>query len=290
MDATNIVFQGFVLTGSLLAPYASATLSGGDVEGRAVFGGDVYTHTGFEFHNYPFNGSICVDMPGTNAAIVYSFSVFNTGDVPLTNVTVTDPLVAIQGGPITLAPGQSDSTTFTGAYALTPEELAAGSFTNTAMASGYAPDGTTVTASDSDVQVFWPVGPTLLVDDPDGGSGAGLTTLGGADPLCITLALAAGPYAGMLADWWLVALPHQGSEWYYLDANAGWIGVPAGQAGALQPFYQGPLTSLRFPVSLFCAAALAPGQYTLVFAVDPLDGLINYPGGPILYDTKTLTR
>ena len=178
----------------------------------------------------------------------------------------------------------------TGAYALTPEELAAGSFTNTAMASGYAPDGTTVTASDSDVQVFWPVGPTLLVDDPDGGSGAGLTTLGGADPLCITLALAAGPYAGMLADWWLVALPHQGSEWYYLDANAGWIGVPAGQAGALQPFYQGPLTSLRFPVSLFCAAALAPGQYTLVFAVDPLDGLINYPGGPILYDTKTLTR
>ena len=47
-----------------------------------------------------------------------TFTVTNTGDVTLTNITVTDPLVTVSGGPITLAPGASDSTTFTATYTL----------------------------------------------------------------------------------------------------------------------------------------------------------------------------
>jgi len=46
--------------------------------------------------------------------------VTNTGNVTLHNVTVTDAKVTVVGGPLaSLAPGASDSTTFTGTYTLT---------------------------------------------------------------------------------------------------------------------------------------------------------------------------
>src|SRR5690625_7418633 len=49
----------------------------------------------------------------------YTFVVTNTGNVPLTGVTVTDPLVTVSGGPIDLDVGQSDATEFTGVYTVT---------------------------------------------------------------------------------------------------------------------------------------------------------------------------
>ncbi|PRP68443.1 DUF7507 domain-containing protein [Nonlabens agnitus] len=54
--------------------------------------------------------------------ISYSFEVTNSGATTLTNVTVTDPLLdgangTLTGGPIaTLAPGATDTTTFSGSY------------------------------------------------------------------------------------------------------------------------------------------------------------------------------
>ena len=52
--------------------------------------------------------------------IDYAFTVTNTGNVTLTNVTVTDPLFTVNGVPIaSLAPGDSDSGTFSGTYAIT---------------------------------------------------------------------------------------------------------------------------------------------------------------------------
>jgi uncharacterized repeat protein (TIGR01451 family)/gliding motility-associated-like protein len=73
--------------------------------------------------------------------ISYSFTVTNTGNVPLTNVTITDllPGVVLTGGPITLGIGESNSTAFTATYSLTKDDLLLGSVTNQATAFGTSP-------------------------------------------------------------------------------------------------------------------------------------------------------
>ena len=78
--------------------------------------------------------------------ITYNFTVTNTGNVTLTNITISDPLpgVIVTGGPISLAPGQSDSTTFVGTYTLTLQDLINESVTNQAVVSGIDADATTV--------------------------------------------------------------------------------------------------------------------------------------------------
>ena len=66
-------------------------------------------------------------------SIDYAFTVENTGNVLLTNVIVTDPVISVSGGPIASFPeGAIDSTTFTGTYIITQADIDAGSFTNTA--------------------------------------------------------------------------------------------------------------------------------------------------------------
>ena len=65
--------------------------------------------------------------------ITYSFTVYNTGSVTLYNITIEDPLVQVIGGPIvSLAPGESDSTTFTAVYTITQEDLDNGEVVNQA--------------------------------------------------------------------------------------------------------------------------------------------------------------
>ena len=85
----------------------------------------------------------CISEPGDE--ITYAFTVTNTGNVTLTGVTVTDPLVSVSGGPITLAPGQTDSTTFTATYNITQANIDAGQVTNQATATGTPPSGPNVT-------------------------------------------------------------------------------------------------------------------------------------------------
>ena len=78
--------------------------------------------------------------------IDYAFTVTNTGNVTLTNVTVTDPLFTVNGVPIaSLAPGDSDSGTFSGTYAITQDDIDAGMRDNTATATGTEPGGEPVT-------------------------------------------------------------------------------------------------------------------------------------------------
>jgi uncharacterized repeat protein (TIGR01451 family) len=86
--------------------------------------------------------------PAVGDPITFAFTVINTGNVTLTNVTVTDPLPGLipSGGPIaSLAPGQSDSTTFRATYALTQADLDAGEVINQATATGTPPTGPDVT-------------------------------------------------------------------------------------------------------------------------------------------------
>lgn len=70
--------------------------------------------------------------------IAYGFVVTNTGTATLTQVSIADALagVALSGNPIALAPGASDSTTFTATYALTQADIDAGQVVNNAIASG----------------------------------------------------------------------------------------------------------------------------------------------------------
>ncbi len=68
--------------------------------------------------------------------ISYSFIVTNVGSVSLTNVIVTDPKVTVSGGPITLAAGAVDKTTFTAVYTITAADLLVGSVTNQAKVEG----------------------------------------------------------------------------------------------------------------------------------------------------------
>ncbi|UUC43865.1 DUF7507 domain-containing protein [Flavobacterium cerinum] len=84
--------------------------------------------------------------------ITYSFTVTNTGNTSLSNVTITDPLpgVVVTGGPINLAVGASDSTTFTAVYVITQADIIAGSVSNQAFVNGTSPQGEVVTDSSDD--------------------------------------------------------------------------------------------------------------------------------------------
>ena len=84
------------------------------------------------------NGDGCTQVGET---IVYDFIVTNTGIVDLTNVTVTDPLVTVTGGPINLVSGDTDSSTFTAIYTVTQADIDAGQVVNQATAEGTTPDG-----------------------------------------------------------------------------------------------------------------------------------------------------
>ena len=167
VDATSVETSGFAWLGSVLAPYADADFSGGSIDGRAVFGGDVVSVNGFEFHNFPFTGGICF-------YVEYEFTVANTGNVTITDIQIDDPVVTVDGGPIDLDPGESDSTTFTAKYLLKAADIVNGSFTNTATASGQPPFGARVDASDSDTQTF-----TIPGIGSGGTAGTGGTPPGG---------------------------------------------------------------------------------------------------------------
>ena len=85
--------------------------------------------------------------------ITYTMAVSNTGNVPLTNVNVTDANAVVTGGPIaTLAVGATDNTTITATHAITPQDVIDGNVTNQAIATGTPPVGPDVNdTSDNDV-------------------------------------------------------------------------------------------------------------------------------------------
>jgi uncharacterized repeat protein (TIGR01451 family) len=86
------------------------------------------------------------DVSTASALVTYTFTITNTGNVPLHGIAIRDTafsgtgtLGPIKGSATTLAPGAS--TTFTATYHVTAADLNAGTITNTAFADGKAPDG-----------------------------------------------------------------------------------------------------------------------------------------------------
>ena len=107
-----------------------------------------------------FNDNNGDGFPQAGETITYTFTVTNTGNMSLFDVIVTDPLpgIVLTGGPIDLAVGQSDSTTFTATYTITQADIVFGSVVNQATASAETIDGEVVDdLSDDDSE---------LEDDP----------------------------------------------------------------------------------------------------------------------------
>jgi len=101
------------------------------------------------------NGNGIIDAGDT---VNYAFSIENTGNINLTNISITDPLVGvvIMGSPITgpLVPGAID-TSATGSYVITGADITAGSLSNqaTATADSSLGAGTATDTSDDPTDV-----------------------------------------------------------------------------------------------------------------------------------------
>jgi gliding motility-associated-like protein/uncharacterized repeat protein (TIGR01451 family) len=145
-NETYTITQADLDGGSVLN---TATASGTAPDGSTVDDSDDETVTAVQ------NPAIAITKtadPATYDAvgqtISYTLVVTNTGNVTLTNISVTDPLTGLNATVATLAPG--DSETFTETYTITQADLDGGSVVNTATAEGEAPDGSTVTDNDEE--------------------------------------------------------------------------------------------------------------------------------------------
>jgi len=78
--------------------------------------------------------------------VIYNFAITNTGNVALSNITISDllPGIVVTGGPISLLPGATDTTAFVGTYVISANDLLVGSVTNQATVYGTSPDGVIV--------------------------------------------------------------------------------------------------------------------------------------------------
>ncbi|PHS01326.1 MAG: hypothetical protein COA80_02365, partial [Leeuwenhoekiella sp.] len=88
-----------------------------------------------------FNDEDGDGIPDEGGTITYTFTVYNTGETAIFDIVIDDPLVPVTGGPIDLAPGAVDSSTFSAIYTITQEDIESAGVTNQAIASGVLSNG-----------------------------------------------------------------------------------------------------------------------------------------------------
>ncbi|MFD2826944.1 gliding motility-associated C-terminal domain-containing protein, partial [Leeuwenhoekiella polynyae] len=88
-----------------------------------------------------FNDENGDQRPQIGETITYTFRVINTGETIISDIVIDDELVNVTGGPIELAPGEEDSTTFTAVYSITQIDIEQLAVENQALVSGVNPDG-----------------------------------------------------------------------------------------------------------------------------------------------------
>ncbi|EED6225790.1 DUF11 domain-containing protein, partial [Salmonella enterica subsp. enterica serovar Haifa] len=125
------------------------------------------------------NGNGLTDAGDT---IAYTFTVTNTGNVPLEDITVDDPKVgAVTCDVTTLAPGEAANCTAE-PYAITQADVDAGSADNTATATGTPPGEPAVPSEPDTTNTPADQVPSLLFDKTAGTpvdvNGNGLTDAG----------------------------------------------------------------------------------------------------------------
>ena len=74
VDATGISLSNFSHSGSVLAPYASGTFTGGSIDGIAILGGSVVSKGGFEFHNFGLDVFFCPTVPEVTLTTTAGFA------------------------------------------------------------------------------------------------------------------------------------------------------------------------------------------------------------------------
>ena len=102
-----------------------------------------------------FNDDNSDGFAQSGETITYNFVVTNVGNVALSNITITDPLigVVVTGGSISLEVGEFDDTTFTATYAITQDNINLGSVTNQAFVYGTSVKGVVVEDSSDDFDI-----------------------------------------------------------------------------------------------------------------------------------------
>lgn len=94
--------------------------------------------------------------------IYYFFLVVNTGNVTLHNVTLTDPMVTVTGGPIIIMPPDVPfHNVFFADYIVTQADIDSGVVINTATVAGLTPSGQTVFHTDDHIQ---PLDQVMFID------------------------------------------------------------------------------------------------------------------------------
>lgn len=123
-----------------------------------TFGGSQYSETASVRVPAAQNPSLSItknaselSYSSVNDILHYTIIVRNTGNVTLSNVTVTDPntLITCSGSPYTLTPNSSRTCNAT--HVVTNNDITSGSVINTATATGYDPDMVTVTGTSNTV-------------------------------------------------------------------------------------------------------------------------------------------
>jgi len=91
-----------------------------------------------------FNDENGDQRPQVGETISYTFRVINTGETIISDIVIDDELVIVTGGPIELAPGEEDSTTFTAIYSITQSDIEQLFVDNQALVSGVDQDGNVI--------------------------------------------------------------------------------------------------------------------------------------------------
>ncbi|WP_378185283.1 gliding motility-associated C-terminal domain-containing protein [Aquimarina sp. W85] len=128
-------------------------------------------------------------IPNAGDQVAYNFSITNNGNVTISNITLEDPLegIVLTGAPFDLAPGETDTTTYTASYVITEWDVANGNVVNQALVRGTDPNGDEVTDLSDD-----PTSDSSIDQDNDGdGENETITPFGQDDGLIVYSAISA---------------------------------------------------------------------------------------------------
>lgn len=104
-----------------------------------------------------------MSVPGLD--VRYTFRVKNTGNTTLTNISIDDPKVNVEGSIDTLLPGEEDNSTFSAIYTATSDEFGAGLVENQAVVTGTDSNNISVEdSSDDDSYTENNITKTKLID------------------------------------------------------------------------------------------------------------------------------